>query len=143
MPSNLHLLDTDTLSHLHSGNQNVRRAIQNLPDAKVGTTIVTKIEMLRGRIDYILKAPTGADLLKAQQRFHRTEELLAQIPVFAITEAAVDRLAKLASTSKLRKIGRADLIIASIALSHHATLVTRNLRHFRQISELTVINWVD
>ena len=99
--------------------------------------------MLRGRIDYILKAQPGSDLLKAQQRFHRTEELLAQIPVFAITEGAVKRLVQLADNSKLRKIGRADLIIASIVISHQATLVMRKLRHFKQISELTVINWVD
>jgi tRNA(fMet)-specific endonuclease VapC len=143
MPSNLQILDTDTLSHLHTGNQNVIRVMQQLTDAEVGTTIVTKIEMLRGRIDYILKAQVGEDLLKAQQRFHRTEELLAQIPIFAITEGAIEHLVTLVNNSKLRKIGRADLIIASIALSHRATLVTRNLRHFRQISALTVINWVD
>ena len=143
MPSNLYILHTDMLSHLHIGNQNVIQAIQHLTDAEVGTTIVTKIEMLRGRIDYILKAQPGSDLLKAQQRFHRTEELLAQIPVFAITEGAVKHLVQLADNSKLRKIGRADLIIASIVISHQATLVMRKLRHFKQISELTVINWVD
>jgi tRNA(fMet)-specific endonuclease VapC len=40
-------------------------------------------------------------------------------------------------------IGRADLLIASIALAHRATLVTRNLRHFRQISGLILENWAD
>ncbi|MBV9385010.1 MAG: type II toxin-antitoxin system VapC family toxin [Chroococcidiopsidaceae cyanobacterium CP_BM_ER_R8_30] len=34
---------------------------------------------------------------------------------------------------KLQKIGRADLPIASIALANQAILVTRNLRHFKQI----------
>jgi tRNA(fMet)-specific endonuclease VapC len=45
--------------------------------------------------------------------------------------------------SSLRKIGRADLLIGSIALTHNAVLVTRNLRHFRQIPRLKVVNWVD
>jgi tRNA(fMet)-specific endonuclease VapC len=43
----------------------------------------------------------------------------------------------------LLEIGRADLLIASIALSRQATLVTRNLRHFRLIPGLRVENWAD
>ncbi len=139
----MHILDTDTLSHLHAGNQNVICAIQQLPDLDISTTIITKVEMLRGRIDYILKAEADQDLLKAQQLFYRTEELLSQIEVMAVTQDAVDRLAELVAIPRLRKVGRADLIIASIALSNRATLVTRNLRHFRQISGLKVTNWVD
>jgi tRNA(fMet)-specific endonuclease VapC len=139
----MHILDTDTLSHLHAGNENVIRAIQQLSGSEVVTTVVTKIEMLRGRIDYILKAQANEDILTAQRLFYRTEELLEQIEIISITPTAADRLAQLTSSSKLRKIGRADLIIASITLSHRATLVTRNLRHFRQIPGLTVTNWVD
>jgi tRNA(fMet)-specific endonuclease VapC len=139
----MHILDTDTLSHLHAGNQNVIRTIQQLPDPYISTTIVTKVEMLRGRIDYILKAKAGQDLLKAQQLFYRTDELLSQIEVMAVTQDAANRLAELVAIPHLRKVRRADLIIASITLSHRATLVTRNLRHFRQISGLKVTNWVD
>jgi tRNA(fMet)-specific endonuclease VapC len=139
----MHILDTDTLSHLHAGNENVIRAIQQLSGSEVVTTVVTKIEMLRGRIDYILKAQANEDILTAQRLFYRTEELLEQIEIISITPTAADRLAQLTSSSKLRKIGRADLIIASITLSRRATLVTRNLRHFRQIPGLTVTNWVD
>ncbi|MBL8796534.1 MAG: type II toxin-antitoxin system VapC family toxin [Planctomycetia bacterium] len=43
----------------------------------------------------------------------------------------------------LKKIGRADLLIASICLAHQATLVTRNLRHFRLVPRLQTVNWVD
>lgn len=139
----MHIFDTDTLSHLHAGNQNVIRAIRQLGNEEITTTIVTKIEMLRGRIDYIIKAQANDDLLNAQKRFDRTEELLSQVKIISITPDSVDRLAQLVNSSKLRKIGRADLIIASIALSHQATLVTRNLRHFKQIPGLIVINWVD
>ncbi|MGH9677814.1 MAG: type II toxin-antitoxin system VapC family toxin, partial [Candidatus Acidiferrum sp.] len=44
---------------------------------------------------------------------------------------------------KFRKIGRADLLIAAITLANRATLVTRNLRHFRVIGGLRVENWAD
>ena len=38
---------------------------------------------------------------------------------------------------------RADLLIASIVLANRAVLVTRNIRHFRQIRGVIVENWVD
>jgi predicted nucleic acid-binding protein len=34
-----------------------------------------------------------------------------------------------------------DLRIAAIALSHHATLVVRNLSDFEDIEGLTVVDW--
>ena len=42
-----------------------------------------------------------------------------------------------------KKIGRADLLIACIALAHGETLVTRNVRHFKQVPGLTIENWAD
>ena len=40
-------------------------------------------------------------------------------------------------------MGRADMLVASIALAHRATLVTRNLRHFSKVPDLATVNWVD
>lgn len=50
---------------------------------------------------------------------------------------------RLRDNKSLRKIGRADLLIACIELAGQATLVTRNLRHFCMISGLHVLNWAD
>jgi tRNA(fMet)-specific endonuclease VapC len=41
------------------------------------------------------------------------------------------------------KSGGSDLLIASICLANRATLVTRNLKHFRQVASLPVENWAD
>ena len=139
----MHFLDTDTLTHLYAGHPNVIRNLQKVDDPEVGTTIVTKIELLRGRYDFVLKASTGGDILRAQQLMARTEELLEQIKIVLLDESAVDRFENLRQTKGLKKIGRADLLIASIALAHQATLVTRNLRHFRKVPQLKTINWVD
>jgi hypothetical protein len=68
------------------------------------------------------------------------ERLLVISYMVSSVEPQFDSLRKV---SKFRKIGRADLLIASISLAHQATLVTRNLRHFRQISHLSLENWVD
>jgi tRNA(fMet)-specific endonuclease VapC len=139
----MYLLDTDTLSHLHAGNVNIVNRLENSQDDEIAITIITQVEILRGRIDYLLKAFSGVDLLKAQELFSRSEILLAQLPIILIDEGVASEFERLQSVSKFRKIGRADLLIASITLSKGATLVTRNLRHFRQIPNLLVENWVD
>ena len=139
----VHLLDTDTLTYLHAGHARVIKNLNNLPDPEVGTTLITKIELLRGRFDYVLKAGTGADLVRAQQLLSRTEELLAQMMIVQFDEASVAQFDQLRAIKRLRKIGRADLLIASIALANRAVLVTRNVRHFQQVPGLKVLNWVD
>ena len=139
----LYLLDTDTLTHLHAGNPNVIDRLKGLESAEMAITIITKIEILRGRIDYLLKAFSGEDLLKAQSLFSRSETLLNELPIILIDEDSANQFNRLQNVSKFRKIGRADLLIASITLANQATLVTRNRRHFRQIPNLSLENWVD
>ena len=139
----MYLLDTDTLTDLHAGNTNIINRLESLQDEEVAITIVTKLEILRGRIDYLLKAFSGSDLLKAQELFSRSETLLNQLPVILIDQNAANQFDRLQDISKFRKIGRSDLLIASIALANQAWLVTRNLRHFRQIPHLFLENWVD
>jgi tRNA(fMet)-specific endonuclease VapC len=46
-------------------------------------------------------------------------------------------------TLTLKKIGRGDLLIASIALAQKARLATRNLRDFKQVPGLTAENWAN
>jgi tRNA(fMet)-specific endonuclease VapC len=139
----MYLLDTDTLTHLHAGNTNVIERLKSVEDAEVGITIITKVEVLRGRIVYLIKAETGANLLKAQELLFRTEELLSELLIVPIDRVASIEFDRLRDVAKFRKIGRADLLISSIALANRATLVTRNLRHFKQIPGLKVENWVD
>jgi len=120
----MYLLDTDTLTHLYAGNTNVITRLNTVKDSEVGITIITKAEMLRGRIEYLIKAETDESLLRAQELFFRTEELLAELLIVPISQSAADEFERLRMVSKLRKIGRADLLIASISLANRATLVT-------------------
>jgi len=43
----MHLLDTDTLTHLHAGNARVVENLERVTDSEVATTVVTQIEALR------------------------------------------------------------------------------------------------
>ncbi len=138
----MHILDTDTLTHLHAGHPLVVRHMLEASDPLVGITIITKVEILRGRHEFLLKA-TEADMLRAQALLLRTEELLAELIVIPLDEAALTFFRRLRQTRGLKAMGRADLLIASIVLANKATLVTRNLRHFRIIPQLRLTNWVD
>lgn len=110
----MHLLDTDTLTCLHAGHHGVVQHLQELDHPVVGTTIITRIEIMRGQFDFVLKADTGADLIRAQQLLARTEELLSQILVIPFDEIAASRFDHLRTMKGIQKIGRADLLIASI-----------------------------
>jgi tRNA(fMet)-specific endonuclease VapC len=91
-----------------------------------------------------MKAEDGVRLLLAQERLRVSEvEDLSRIRILPFDAAAAADFDRLRQNKKLKKIGRADLLIASIALAHRATLATRNVRHFGQVPGLRVENWAD
>ncbi len=141
MKSSLHLLDTDLLSLLQRGHARVVETLEALDDSGLAITLITKIELLRGRHDFVLKASTGEQLLRAEKWLKETEFFLLKTPVIYPDTAAATQFDRLRMMKNLRKIGRADLLIASIVLANDATLVTRNVRHFKQVPGLKTVNW--
>lgn len=138
------LLDTDILSLYHAGHERVTERIESLdPDEEIGTTVITRAEILRARFEFLLKASDGEQLQRAQQRLDSSESLLNDLRIANVDAATAAEFDKLNRRKKIKKIGRADLLIASIVLANEATLVTRNLKHFRQIPNLKVENWAD
>jgi len=95
----MYLLDTDTLTHLHAGNTKVINRLESLQNEEVAITILTKVEILRGRIDYLLKAFSGSDLLKAQELFSHSETLLNQLPIISIDKNAANQFERLRKDS--------------------------------------------
>ena len=139
----MYLLDTDILTLVHAGHPRVIQRRHKIPSAEIATTIITRIEILRGRFESVLKAADAVGLLVAQERLLRSEERLKQLVVVHFDTASSLEFERLREITKLRKVGRADLLIASIALAHQATLVTRNVKHFQQVPGLMVENWAD
>lgn len=139
----MYLLDTNTLSHLWDGHALVTERLEKCDEAEVAITSITKAEILRGRLDQLLKAADAAAILVAQERLDRTELLLARRLIIPFETMAARQLDELRRIKKLKKIGLADVLIASIAIANDATLVTRNLKDFRQVPRLKVENWVD
>jgi len=84
----MHLLDTDTCTLLFEGNPLVVHNLEQLPDEEVGTTIVTKAEILRGRIEYLLKVASGEQFLRAHELLMRTDAFLTKMIVIPVDEQA-------------------------------------------------------
>jgi tRNA(fMet)-specific endonuclease VapC len=136
------VLDTDTLTHLLHGHPQVVERVARSTE-QVAITDASRIEQLRGRFDAVFKAADAAALVRARQRLQQTEDALARLPLLPIDEAAAAEFERLIGTKGLRRLGRGDLLIASIALANKATLVTRNRKDFGKVPGLKIENWVD
>ena len=139
----MYRLDTDILTLIHANQARVAEQQRNIAPQEIAISIITRIEILRGRFDAVLKAKDSEALLRAQRFLLRSEELLGSLWIVPFDAAAAREFDRLRADRSTRKLGRADLLIASIALAHRAILVTRNLRHFRAIPGLHVVNWAD
>ena len=92
----------------------------------------------------VLKAAAGAELLRAQYWLDQAVRNLALIPkLLSIDNEVASEFDRLRLNKKLKKIGRADLLIAAISLANRSILVSRNLKDFRQVPGLQVENWMD
>jgi tRNA(fMet)-specific endonuclease VapC len=136
------LLDTDCYTLHQYGQERILERCQTASE-KASITIVTQIEVLRGRHESLFKAEDGDRILHAQRVLALSLQHMKQFPVVPFDDAAATTFDQLRGNKKLKKIGRGDLLIAAITLAHHATLVTRNLKDFRQVPGLLVENWAD
>jgi tRNA(fMet)-specific endonuclease VapC len=101
------------------------------------------MEILQGRFASVFKAEDGDQLLIAWRRLEQAEARLRSVRILPVDTGAAAEFDRLRQNKKLKKIGRADLLIASIALANRATLVTRNVRDFRLVPGLKLENWAD
>ena len=136
------VFDTDTFTHFVRGNPNVVARVEQSSE-RFSLTVVSQIETLRGRFDAVMKAENAERLKLAQSLLLGAFRDLAKQSIVPFDDESLESFESLRVNKSLRKIGRADLLIASIALAHSATLVTRNLKHFRQVPGLRLENWAD
>ncbi len=130
----IYLLDTDvfTLAHLgkHQVGERIATARQN---HEVAVSVVTRIEVLRGRFDAVVKAADAVALLRMQTLLHSSESYLSEFRLIPFTEESAREFERLAADKAVRKTDRNDLLIACIALTLDATLVTRNTKDYEKV----------
>jgi predicted nucleic acid-binding protein len=117
--------DTDVLIDFLAGRDpGAELVTAELNRGDLRTTSVTRFELLAGA--------------RTTRQENTIRELLAAVPALALDEEAADRAAQIQRglQSSGESIGMADSLIAGIVLSHGATLLTRNRRHFARVTGL-------
>jgi tRNA(fMet)-specific endonuclease VapC len=137
--------DTDHMTLVEWGGgsdaRRLRARLGELDPREVATTIISYEEQCRGWLKYIKKAKNASQMIDAYAKLNKHLDDYRRSRVMGFDDrwaAAYQDLRKL----KL-KIGSMDLKIAAIALSQNATLLSRNLKDFRQVSGLRVEDWTD
>jgi tRNA(fMet)-specific endonuclease VapC len=134
----LYILDTDHLS-LYGRNHPV--LLKRLHDNSVvlTTTAINLEEQLRGRLAQVSDAKLGLPLYDSYRWLSETVTMLSSFRVLQFTiEAQV--IYQDFKQQRIR-IGTQDLRIAAIARAHQGILLSRNLRDFEKVPELTIQDW--
>ncbi len=135
------VLDTDHLVEFDRGSdagEILRQRLENA-DEEITTTIVSAEEQFRGWLAQIHRIRDPHQQVVAYERLQRRIEFYAAWEVLPWTRKAADVLVNLRRQGI--RIGTMDLKIASIALSHRATLLSRNMVDFAQVPGLSVEDW--
>lgn len=139
----MYVLDTNIVNYLHANHPKIIAKLAALPETTAFTTVVTRLEILRGRIEFVFKAADSAELHRPQQMLSESEALLGQLTILGFDQRSGMLFDRIRTMRGLGRVGRADLLIACIALAHDAVLVTRNTKDFVRIPNLKLENWLD
>ncbi len=137
------ILDTDHMTILEwesrLDTKKLRNRLRALGEEQVATTVVSYEEQLRGWLTCLASSRSVVKQIEAYQRLRRQLQNYCSIRVLDFDETAATTFQRLRK-SHPRK-GTNDLRIAAIVLAHDATLLTRNLVHFRDIGGLKIEDW--
>ena len=133
------ILDSDVLSEAMRASAVVASWLDRQPRTSIWTTAITVFEIRCG----LLFMPVGRRRAEREAAFARLIADKLENRILAFDEVAAEEAAIL--MEKRRSSGRPvearDTMIAGIALAQRATLATRNVRHFDDISVPVVDPW--
>lgn len=137
------ILDTDCVS-LFDREQIIetsvlRNNLKSFAIDEIFTTIITFEEQMRGWLVYLSRCKTIEQQVWAYERLSGFLDNYRHIAIVGFDGKAANTFVQLKS-QKIR-IGTMDLKIAAITIANGAILISRNLRDFAQVPNLTVEDW--
>lgn len=133
------ILDTDHVSLFQRHDLHVSARVLATPPQDLATTVITVEEQLGGRLERVRRARSDAEVVTAYHNLLATSLYFRTITVIGFDEQAQTIFRRLRGQGI--RIGTQDLRIAAIALSHGATLVTRNVRDLATVPSLNIEDW--
>ena len=109
--------------------------------AEVFLSIITVQEATSGWLALINSLDAGRNQVCSYASFQKTITAFHRFSILAFDAEAADIFHELKSGHP--RTGTMDLKIAAICMSHEATLLTRNVVDFENITGLRVENWLD
>ncbi len=135
------VLDTNVISEimLPRPDKNVTFWLDHQPGPSIWTSSITVYEIRYG----LELMPAGSKRSTLTASFERWLTEAIQQRIASFDHAAAQRAAELAAARKVhgRPGDPRDTMIAGIVLANHATLATRNVRHFEDIAKWVVNPW--
>jgi tRNA(fMet)-specific endonuclease VapC len=137
------LLDTDHLSVLEweeqpACNRLLQRLDQLAPD-DIATSIISFHEQVQGSLAYLKRARKAGEVVTAYFKMETIWRWFLKMNVISYTAQAHALFVQL--RPQCPRLKTMDLRIASIAVATESTLLSRNLRDFRQVPGLKVEDW--
>jgi tRNA(fMet)-specific endonuclease VapC len=126
------MLDTDTVSFALRGDLGVTESLL----ARVPSSLcISSISV--GELRF------GAEK-RGSKKLHRLIDVFTRsVQVLPFDEGCANRFGKVAAdlAARGRPIGHYDTLIAAHALVAKVVLVTNNTKHFREVTQLHIVNW--
>ena len=135
----LYVLDTDIMTLYQYGHPRVAQHVLARPVAQLAIAVISIEEELTGWYTKLRRVRKRDQLARVYQRMADAVPFFARFRILSFTEPAILRYESLRAA--YRSVGKNDLRIAAIALEHGATVVTRNVRDFKQVPGLKVEDW--
>lgn len=132
------ILDSSVLIAAERQGKNARQALSSIAkkiaDTDVGISVVTLMELAHGAV----RADTPE---RKSKREEFIQELLTAMPVYPVSPSIALRTGRIDGENQARglKVPLPDLLIGVTALELGYSVGTANLRHLKQIPELTVL----
>jgi tRNA(fMet)-specific endonuclease VapC len=126
-------LDTNIVIAYFNGDKEIAAKIKNsLPDVAISSLVLA--ELLYG----------ARASVREEENTEKVNQFIQIVDVVDFDQESAETYSKIRVSlrKKGRPTGEIDLLIASIAVTHDATLITHNTRHFENIDELDIEDWI-